>query len=42
MKMSLPLFDEILEKNQLIKGRLNFKKTDLEKLYRALEKTMTD
>ena len=36
--MSTQLFDEILEKNQLVKGRLNFNKTDLEKLYRALEK----
>ena len=36
--MSAQLFNEILEKNQLIKGRLNFNKTDLEKLYQALEK----
>jgi len=36
--MPTHLFDEILEKNQLVKGRLNFNKTDLEKLYRALEK----
>ena len=36
--MSIPLFDKILEKNQLVKGRLNFNKADLEKLYRALEK----
>ena len=36
--MSTQLFDEILEKNQLVKGRLNFNKADLEKLYRALEK----
>ena len=36
--MSAQLFDEILEKNQLVKGRLNFNKADLEKLYRALEK----
>ena len=36
--MSAQLFDEILEKNQLIKGRLNFNKIDLEKLYQALEK----
>ena len=36
--MSTQLFDEILEKNQLVKGRLNFNRTDLEKLYRALEK----
>ncbi len=36
--MSAQLFNEIIEKNQLIKGRLNFNKADLEKLYRALEK----
>ena len=36
--MPAQLFDKILEKNQLIKGRLNFNKTDLEKLYRSLEK----
>ena len=36
--MPAQLFDEILEKNKLIKGRMNFNKTDLEKLYRALEK----
>ena len=36
--MSTQLFDEILEKNQLVKGRLNLNKADLEKLYRALEK----
>ena len=36
--MSAQLFNEILEKNQLIKGRLNFNKIDLEKLYQALEK----
>ena len=36
--MSAQLFNEILEKNQLIKGRLNVNKADLEKLYRALEK----
>ena len=38
MKMSTALFDKILENNLLIKGRLNFKKADLEKLYRALKK----
>ena len=32
------LFKEILEKNQLIKGRLNANQTDLEKLYQALQK----
>ena len=36
--MSAKLFDKILENNQFIKGRLNFNKTELEKLYRALEK----
>ena len=36
--MSIPLFNEILEKNQLVKGRLNFNRTDLAKLYRTLEK----
>ena len=36
--MSAQLFDEILEKNQLVNGRLNVNKTDLEKLYRALKK----
>ena len=36
--MSAQLFDEIIEKHQLIKGRLNFNMTDLEKLYRVLEK----
>ena len=36
--MSAQLFNEILEKNQLIKGRLNFNKRDLETLYQALEK----
>ena len=36
--MSAQLFNEILEKNQLIKGRLNVNKADLEKLYRALKK----
>ena len=38
MKTSEPLFDKILENNQLIKGRLNLKKYDLEKLYKALRK----
>ena len=36
--MSAQLFDEILEKNQLVNGRLNVNKADLEKLYRALKK----
>ena len=36
--MPAPLFNEILEKNQLIKGRLNVNQTDLEKLYQALKK----
>ena len=38
MKISEPLFDEILENNQLIRGRLNLKKHDLEKLYKVLGK----
>ena len=38
MKMSTQLFTEILEKNQLIKGRLNCNNSDLEKLYQNLEK----
>ena len=38
MKISEPLFDEILENNQLIKGRLRLKKHDLEKLYKVLGK----
>ena len=36
--MSTPSFDEILEKNKIIKGRLSFKKNDLEKLYLTLKK----
>ncbi len=36
--MPEPLFNEILENNQLIKGRLNVNRGDLEKLYRALQK----
>ena len=36
--MSTPLFNEIIEKNKIIKGRLSFKKNDLEKLYLALKK----
>ena len=36
--MSAQLFDEIIEKHQLIKGRLSFNTTELETLYRALEK----
>ena len=36
--MSTPSFDEILEKNKIIKGRLSFKKNDLEKLYLSLKK----
>jgi len=38
MKMSVPSFNEILEKNQLIHGRLNVKPADLEKLYQTLKK----
>ncbi|MBC8256780.1 MAG: hypothetical protein H8E85_05660 [Candidatus Marinimicrobia bacterium] len=36
--MPAPLFNEILENNQLIKGRLNVNRGDLEKLYQALQK----
>jgi len=36
--MSAPLFTEILEKNQLINGRLNVDQPDLEKLFMALQK----
>ena len=36
--MSAPLFSEILEKNQLINGRLNADQSDLEKLFIALQK----
>ena len=36
--MPAPLFNEILEKNQLIKGRLNANQADLEKLYQTLQK----
>ena len=36
--MSVPSFNEILEKNQLIHGRLNVKPADLEKLYQTLKK----
>ena len=38
MKKSAPLFKEILETNHLIKGRLNIKYSELEKLYFALQK----
>ena len=38
MKKVAPLFNEILENNKLIKGRLTCNKSDLEKLYLALEK----
>ena len=37
MKMSTQLFNQIIENNQLINGRLTFIKTDLKKLYLALE-----
>ena len=30
--MSTPLFNEILEKNKIIKGRLSFKKNDLKQV----------
>ena len=36
--MSAPLFTEILEKNQLINGRLNADQSELEKLFMALQK----
>ena len=36
--MPAPFIKEILENNQLIKGRLNAKQTDLEKLYQVLQK----
>ena len=36
--MSAQLFDEILEKNKLVKGRLNLKRIDLEKLYQSLQR----
>ena len=36
--MPAPLIKEILENNQLIKGRLNANQTDLEKLYQVLQK----
>ena len=36
--MSAQLFDEILEKNKLVKGRLSLKRIDLEKLYRSLQR----
>ena len=38
MKISASFFNEIIEKNKIIKGRLTFNKTDLEGLYLALEK----
>tara|TARA_Y100000588_G_scaffold355180_1_gene410146 strand:- start:64 stop:762 length:699 start_codon:yes stop_codon:yes gene_type:complete len=34
--MSVPLFNKILENNQLVNGRLNANLSDLEKLYRLL------
>jgi len=36
--MSAPLFTKILENNQLINGRLNADKSDLEKLFMVLQK----
>ncbi len=36
MKFSIPLFNEILKNNILIKGRLNIKNSELEKLYKSL------
>ena len=38
MENSAPLFKNILGTNHLIKGRLNVKQSDLEKLYRILLK----
>jgi len=38
MGRSAPLFNKILETNQLIKGRLNVNNSDLKKLYMALHK----
>ena len=38
MDISAPLFTKILENNQLINGRLNADKSDLEKLFMALQK----
>ena len=36
--MPTPLFTKILENNQLINGRLNADKSDLEKLFMVLQK----
>ena len=36
--MAIPSFNKILENNQLIKGRLNVKDSDLEYLYKILKK----
>ena len=38
MGKSAPLFNKLLEINHLIKGRLNVKSKELEKLYKALQK----
>ena len=38
MRISVPLFNEILETNHLVKGRLNVKDSDLKKIYLALKK----
>ena len=32
----MPLFNEILKNNILVKGRLNLKNSELEKLYKSL------
>ncbi len=36
--MPSPLFNKILEKNQLLRGRLNSNEADLDKLYQVLQK----
>ena len=38
MKISATFFNKIIKNNKIVKGRLNFNKTDLEGLYFALEK----
>jgi len=38
MEISLPLFNKILKTNQLVKGRLNVKDSDLKKIYLTLQK----
>ena len=36
MEKSVPIFEKILEVNQLINGRLNISISDLEKIYNSL------